>query len=1059
MKKIAAFLIITVSVFAQIPLIYQGKLTNSSGVGVSDALDMTFGIYDTESGGTAIWTEAHTGVSIEKGLFTVSLGSVTPLELGFDVQYYVEITIDGDVMSPRMPLHAAAYSRRAAIADSIAGGRNTLDMAYDQGGPGMGRTINATDFPVDIRTEYTGPEDGIALEVRTYDDEDAALYARNAGAGPAIYSSGNVQMTSTSYLTTTGDVNIRLDWNNNTDDDFIIENGAAEEILTMDEAGNMWLYGSLSVPHIQNNDGDSIYFATSPWFADSFYFDGEWRKEWPEGGSGGGLWEYSISDGADTSIVTMGKWGIARAGATMLGAHDSTHVNLGVGSFTGDAEDDMKYATVGGGFQNTASAQGAVVSGGSQNMASATYAHVGGGWINMASGPLSTVSGGQGNRAAGNAAAVLGGITNNAAGSGSAILGGSLGRIYGQNSAIVGGYADTVWGDFSMAFGQRAVAHEDSTVVFDWYGSQRGGLFVEYSPTSDSLRDRYSIVTGQGAKFMGDVAVALTNDAAPDSVVTVVDGVLHKAPMTAGGGGNSLEEAYNEGGPGSGAQINALAGPVDIRTAYTGPSDGNALQVRTNDNISGALYALNAGDGPAIYSSGDIQLTTSSEITSTGDIDVHLDININTEDAFNVKRGEGDVVFFASEEGIAWADSGFDGSTIMNSEGDSIYFATSPVFPDSFYFDAAWRKEWPTGSGGSGTVTSVSAVAPLDVTDDSTTSPTLTIAQATTASNGFLTSVDWNRFDAATENVFVVTTENYETIEPVDRSIINMRDIITLPGGSCFDEWRYEDYVFMSGGGFTATANDTFEMGDNWVITGADFDGVVFDGNYTTFINCSFKGGIGRFPWGANFIDCDFYNISQNTNYSIGTMDGCEIEYSTILRASRITNSYVNNCTIAGTALNFELVNMMDNNRFNDCLVHIRRGTVFTDNNCDETLLSIPYEAYGLIQISNNIFDNIKAGETECIQVNCMDSGYKNWLITDNIFIIQSGDPQSIRVFNNDGGGSYSILKISGNSFLKGSQALNISSNIRCLVSDNVYRQTTLGTLGSYTTSSDNFGL
>ena len=50
------------------------------------------------------------------------------------------------------------------------------------------------------------------------------------------------------------------------------------------------------------------------------------------------------------------------------------------------------------------------------------------------------------------------------------------------------------------------------------------------------------------------------------------------------------------------------------------------------------------------------------------------------------------------------------------------------------------------GGGGSGTVTQVTANAPLSVTN-STTTPDLSIAQATTSTAGYLSSTDWNTFN------------------------------------------------------------------------------------------------------------------------------------------------------------------------------------------------------------------------------------------------------------------------------------------------------------------------
>lgn len=61
-----------------------------------------------------------------------------------------------------------------------------------------------------------------------------------------------------------------------------------------------------------------------------------------------------------------------------------------------------------------------------------------------------------------------------------------------------------------------------------------------------------------------------------------------------------------------------------------------------------------------------------------------------------------------------------------------------------------------TGGGGSGTVTEVTTNSPLSVTSGTTT-PDLTISQATTSVNGYLSSTDWNTFNSKTSNVGTVT--------------------------------------------------------------------------------------------------------------------------------------------------------------------------------------------------------------------------------------------------------------------------------------------------------------
>ena len=81
MKKIVGILLIiaAVALFADIPQImnYQGKLTNPDGVALEGIMTVTFTIYDAETGGTALWTETHPAVDVDKGLFDVQLGSIT----------------------------------------------------------------------------------------------------------------------------------------------------------------------------------------------------------------------------------------------------------------------------------------------------------------------------------------------------------------------------------------------------------------------------------------------------------------------------------------------------------------------------------------------------------------------------------------------------------------------------------------------------------------------------------------------------------------------------------------------------------------------------------------------------------------------------------------------------------------------------------------------------------------------------------------------------------------------------------------------------------------------
>ncbi len=108
---------------AQIPrmLSYQGVLTDSLGNPKPDGTySLTFRLYDVESDGTALWTEAKT-LSVERGLFSTNLGDqvVFGPNVAFDRQYWLSVQVgSGPELSPRIPLSAVGYSLNSAKADT-----------------------------------------------------------------------------------------------------------------------------------------------------------------------------------------------------------------------------------------------------------------------------------------------------------------------------------------------------------------------------------------------------------------------------------------------------------------------------------------------------------------------------------------------------------------------------------------------------------------------------------------------------------------------------------------------------------------------------------------------------------------------------------------------------------------------------------------------------------------------------------------------------------------------------------------------------------------------------
>jgi len=106
--------------YAEIPHLinYQGKLADSDGSPLNGSYNVTFRIYDAESGGSLLWQEAH-AATIEKGIFSIMLGGITALSLPFNEPYFLSIQVAGDPeMTPRQRITSAGYAFRAEEAEN-----------------------------------------------------------------------------------------------------------------------------------------------------------------------------------------------------------------------------------------------------------------------------------------------------------------------------------------------------------------------------------------------------------------------------------------------------------------------------------------------------------------------------------------------------------------------------------------------------------------------------------------------------------------------------------------------------------------------------------------------------------------------------------------------------------------------------------------------------------------------------------------------------------------------------------------------------------------------------
>ena len=135
----------TLTAHAAVPaaLNYQGFLTNpTTGAPITTSagvpLTVTFNLWDALTAGNLIYTETQP-VTVTNGVFSVQIGSVTPLLLPFNVPYWLEVTVGtggtAQTLTPRQPLASSATALRAAVAESLvaAPGTGANDTALGNG--------------------------------------------------------------------------------------------------------------------------------------------------------------------------------------------------------------------------------------------------------------------------------------------------------------------------------------------------------------------------------------------------------------------------------------------------------------------------------------------------------------------------------------------------------------------------------------------------------------------------------------------------------------------------------------------------------------------------------------------------------------------------------------------------------------------------------------------------------------------------------------------------------------------------------------------------------------
>jgi len=93
---------------------YQGRLTDNTPLQtpLNATIPIVFKIYDSQVGGTLLWSETWAGVPTSDGIFDVVLGSngnpIPASVFGGNVQRYLEIIAVGEILAPRQRIGSVA---------------------------------------------------------------------------------------------------------------------------------------------------------------------------------------------------------------------------------------------------------------------------------------------------------------------------------------------------------------------------------------------------------------------------------------------------------------------------------------------------------------------------------------------------------------------------------------------------------------------------------------------------------------------------------------------------------------------------------------------------------------------------------------------------------------------------------------------------------------------------------------------------------------------------------------------------------------------------------------
>ncbi len=206
---LSALLLVSTSALADVPseVTYNGRLLYN-GNPVTSGTSIVFRLFQTSSGGSAVWTETHTVTPDSNGIYTQILGSTSAIPDDYD-SLWIELVVAGNTLTPRKKITSSPFVLRAG----------ELPDLYVSGKIGIGTTSPGLSLDVYINNNWGFQVSDGTERVRISDSaigqtDDGSTYSYLfVKSGSSYFNAGNVGIGTTnpgSKLHVVSDAPLRL---------------------------------------------------------------------------------------------------------------------------------------------------------------------------------------------------------------------------------------------------------------------------------------------------------------------------------------------------------------------------------------------------------------------------------------------------------------------------------------------------------------------------------------------------------------------------------------------------------------------------------------------------------------------------------------------------------------------------------------------------------------------------------------------------------------------------------------------------------------------------------